>query len=245
MIVYNQLQKAGRLGNQLFEIASTLGIADKCGQKAVFNKWDYAQYFNFQQDETIGAVNYWTFREGDENYFRPETFGLKENWQLEGYFQSEKYFSHIREKVQEIFSFPPTLVSRIEKKYQLALRLDPISFHVRVGDFKHNGWYVGDNYFLTMAEKFKDRLVIVFSDDIPYCQRLFGNFKNIMYADENEVDSLCLMSMCKTHVISNSTFSWWGSYLSKSNEVYYPDWQSGNYPNKDFYPQRWIKTPIK
>jgi hypothetical protein len=244
MIVYNHLNKAGRLGNQLFEIASTLGIADKCGQKAVFNTWEYAKYFNFEQIDTIGHVNFWTFKEGDENYFRPETFELKENWRLEGYFQSEKYFSHISEKVQEIFSFSTEIRSRIEKKYQLAFRLDPVSLHVRVGDFKQNGWYVGDNYFLSMAKKFKSRLIICFSDDIAYCKELFKDFKNIMYAEENEIDSLCLMSMCKTHVISNSTFSWWGAWLSNSNEVYYPDWQSGNYPNKDFYPERWIKTKI-
>jgi len=245
MIVYNHLGKAGRTGNQLFQIASTLGIADKCGQKAVFNKWDYAKYFNFEQEETIGAVNYWTFREGDENYFRPETFDLKENWQLEGYFQSEKYFEHIREKVQRCFTFNELLSDRIKKKYQLALKLEPVSLHVRAGDFKHNGWFVGDNYFLSMATKFKERLVIVFSDDIAYCKNLFRDFKNIMYAEENEVDSLCLMSICKTHVISNSTFSWWGAWLSQSKEVYYPDWQSGNYPNKDFYPESWIKTKTK
>jgi hypothetical protein len=244
MIVFNRLGSMGRTGNQMFQIAACIGIANKCNSEAIFNKWDLASSFNFIQDKTIGSVNYWTFDENEINHFREETFSLKENWQLIGYFQSEKYFKHIESEIRAIFAFNETIKNRIEKKYQLALRLDPISLHVRVGDFKHNGWYIGDNYFLSMAEKFKKRLVIVFSDDIPYCKSMFRDFKNIMYADENEVDSLCLMSMCNTHVISNSTFSWWGAWLSNSNEVYYPDWQSGNYPNNDFYPEQWIKTKI-
>lgn len=244
MIVFNKLGEMGRLGNQLFQIASILGIADKCGTNAVFNAWEYAKYFNFAPKDTIGHVNFWTFREGCDNYFRPELFELNDNWQLEGYFQSEMYFGHIKEKIQQIFEFSPEVSRFVSKKYQLALKLDPVSMHIRVGDFKQHGWYVGDEYFLDMADAFCNRLVIVFSDDIEYCKKLLGKYENIMYCDDNEVHSLCLMSKCDAHMISNSTFSWWGAWLSGSKYVFYPEWRSGNYPNLDFYPERWNKVSM-
>jgi len=241
MIVFNKLGHMGRMGNQLFQIASLLGIADKCNQEARINKWEYSQCFPNLKLSTIGEVNYWMFREGHENFFRPETFELKENWQLEGYFQSEKYFEHIKGKVQDFFEFAPSISHYIKKKYQLALALEPISMHVRVGDFKNIGWYAGDRYYLDMLTANQGRLVLCFSDDIAYCKRIFAGFENVMYIEENEVHSLCLMSMCKTHIMSASTFSWWGAWLSGSNSVYYPDVQSGNYPNRDFYPSAWTK----
>ena len=44
MLTFINLGKMGRLGNQMFQIASTIGIAKWVGTKACFPKWDYMNY---------------------------------------------------------------------------------------------------------------------------------------------------------------------------------------------------------
>jgi hypothetical protein len=164
---------------------------------------------------------------------------------LDGYFQSEKYFIDIKDEILSLFRFNKTIESRINKKYQLALRLDPVSFHVRRTDYVTQGWYAGDNWYLDRMSELEGELVLVFSDDIHYCMGMFKDFGNIAYIHEDETSSLCLMSKCRHHVISNSTFSWWGAYLSQSDDVVYPNRfdpiNNGacTFPNKDFYPEMW------
>jgi len=45
MITFSKLEKKGHLGNQLFQIASTIGIAKSNGQEFGFPKWSYNFYF--------------------------------------------------------------------------------------------------------------------------------------------------------------------------------------------------------
>lgn len=45
MISFSSLGKIGNLGNQLFQIASVIGIAEKNKTKAAFPEWKYEQYF--------------------------------------------------------------------------------------------------------------------------------------------------------------------------------------------------------
>src|SRR5690606_13149090 len=45
-IKFHELGKHGRLGNTLWQVASTLGIAHDLGEEAEFNHWDYEDYFS-------------------------------------------------------------------------------------------------------------------------------------------------------------------------------------------------------
>jgi hypothetical protein len=58
----------------------------------------------------------------------------------------------------------------------------------------------------------------------------------------NSVD-MCLMTLCKGHIIANSSFSWWGAWLSQSNNVVAPNvWFGPNNMDKstkDLIPSRW------
>lgn len=62
----------------------------------------------------------------------------------------------------------------------------------------------------------EDTLFVVFSDRINWCKHHFSKLnKNIVFIEGNtHIQDLFLMSMLKSHIISNSTFSWWGAYLN-------------------------------
>ena len=55
---------------------------------------------------------------------------------------------------------------------------------------------------------------------------------------------LCLMTMCDGHIIANSSFSWWGAWLSKSRKIIAPSgWFEGSnnahLDTKDIYCSGW------
>jgi hypothetical protein len=60
---------------------------------------------------------------------------------------------------------------------------------------------------------------VVCSDDYEWCNNVWGNDENFTVVNSKSpyVD-LCVMSLCDHHIISNSSFSWWSSYLSKNKD---------------------------
>ena len=109
----------------------------------------------------------------------------------------------------------------MEKKYASNLKEETVAVHVRRGDYSKNGFYLLDdgNYYKKALSHFsKDSRLMVFSDDLKAAKDLktFIDFPNITWVDEGQFESLYLMTRCKHHVIANSSYSWWGAYLSKN-----------------------------
>ena len=55
---------------------------------------------------------------------------------------------------------------------------------------------------------------------------------------------MCLMTMCKGHIIANSSFSWWGAWLADSMKVIAPSgWFTGSdnqhLDTIDIIPESW------
>ena len=77
--------------------------------------------------------------------------------------------------------------------------------------------------------------VIVFSDDPDWCnaQEIFQPDR-FSISESNTVDAdLCLMSLCKYHILANSSLSWWGAWLAKSEKIIAPkNWFGGDCVNK-------------
>ncbi len=89
MITFSKLEKKGHLGNQLFQIASTIGLAKKHNHDYGFKPWKYRDYFVNQLPE----IKDYDFNHLPEKLFEHYNWDIKDdNYDIEGWLQSEKYF---------------------------------------------------------------------------------------------------------------------------------------------------------
>ena len=90
--------------------------------------------------------------------------------------------------------------------------------------------------------------VYVFSDDLDWCKENLATMAHtVHFADElDAIHQLCLMSQFKKFIIANSTFSWWGAYLSEAEEkqvvrpYHHFDGPLKNVSIADHYPTEWL-----
>jgi hypothetical protein len=177
-------------------------------------------------------------------------FGVPDNTDICGYFQSEKYFIDYREQLLKEFDFNPE--TKQQADYIRAVAKCPaISLHMRFGDYvaqPQNYPPCTIDYYNEALSMLPDNgLIFVFSDDIEKAQSLLKDLKRpITYPDtKNKYIDMCVMTMCNYHIIANSSFSWWGAWLSNSKKVIAPSSWFGSAPGmpknwSDIYCKNWI-----
>jgi hypothetical protein len=163
---------------------------------------------------------------------------------LFGYFQSDKYFSDYADEIKSLVSPKQEELDYIIGKYKDILDMDTVSVHVRRGDYlKFNASAVLPiDYYKRALSLFPNKKVVVFSDDIQYCKNEFGSDATYITGERDYID-IYIMSRCKNNIISNSSFSWWGSYLNNHHDkkVVAPKLWNGHYTdNPDIYCSNWI-----
>lgn len=252
MITHTTLGKKGNLGNQLFQIASTIGIAEKNRQNYIFPKWIYADYFNYDFSfiENDSNIKFERIVEKSLSYYEWE---LGEgNYDIKGYLQSEKYFD--LDKTRKIFEFKGDFVKPILARYSYLFERKNIIITVRRGDFvNHPNYYQLSYkyYFLALIKNFPDweeKNLIFMSDDINYCKYHFKFLKNAFFIEDlSAIEQLAISSKGDDFIISNSTFSWWMAWLAekRGGKIIRPLKNfSHNFSKKhddgDFFPERWI-----
>jgi len=253
MISLNHIGNLGRLANQMFQYASLKGIAKHRGysfvvpprhvfgeQDANVKNSDVILYDVFERVEKNNdcilqdADNIWERKhEFDEELFT----NCPDNVNLIGYFQTEKYFKHIEDEIREDFTFNKELYTDCKSFLKENFGSEVISLHIRRGDYISNSNHPTQSieYYQEALSKLPDLPVIVFSDDENWCKKqdLF-KLDRFLISEKNTTDAdLCLMSLCNYHIIANSSFSWWGAWLAKSEKVIAPqNWFGGECYNK-------------
>jgi hypothetical protein len=178
---------------------------------------------------------------------------------LEGYWQSERYFSSISDKLYQEIRLREgmnELGDRIIEEMQTKIS---ISIHIRRGDYlgkarKLHG-VLSTLYYLRAVDYIQSRFpgahYFVFSDDPEWCKEHleFLNSKKIIsdqtrYEAWTPAQELILMSACSHNIIANSSFSWWGGWLNrnKAKIVIAPKrWFSGREEASDVLPIEWVR----
>lgn len=173
-----------------------------------------------------------------------------------GYWQSPAYFSGLRQVILENLDDLIFTGSGYEPLMQEAEAIRPIGVHVRRGDYVTNpqirnvhGVLPLDYYLegIRLARAYLPGAPIwLFSDDLSFCQEWFPDglvdkFVGASIEEPSDSRDLLLMSKCTGHVISNSTFGWWGAWLADSEIVFAPKhWTAQKHLNfKDLLPRHW------
>lgn len=193
-------------------------------------------------------------------HFDPDILYLPDGVCLDGYWQSEKYFADIAGIIRGEFTVKTPQVDKdMELSKQMAL-CSSVSLHIRRGDFVSNdhtnqvhGTCDMDYYFRSvesLTKIVKEPHFFIFSDEskwaadnmkLPY-QTTFVTHNG----KDKDYEDLRLMSQCKHHIIANSSFSWWGAWLSPNPDkiVFAPEkwFNASDMDTKDLIPDGWIKV---
>jgi hypothetical protein len=250
MITFSKLGYLGRLGNQLFEIASTIGLARKYDHEYIFPEWQYAKYF--KSAFPVGQVS--DASPINERHFHYHDWPISQNgnYDLKGYLQSEKYWQQSDQQIRELFTFREDFSQDLRNRFIAAFQKPVIAVYIRRGDYVGNPNYAQlpvTYYVHALFKQFPNWLqynILFISDDLPYCRIYFNQLPNAYFTDGlNEIEHLCLMSQCDHFIIANSTFGWWGAWLGEKagskivRPAYHFDGPMLMKDSKDIYPQRW------
>ena len=150
-----------------------------------------------------------------------------------GYFQSYKYFDHIKEIVVKNFQFKSEIKKVVDKLlHDNHLNVDNYFFiHVRGSDYLKKSEFhfnLDQMYYKKKSLKYfpSDMKCIIFTDDVGYAKKFkifqqsrfqyFNDFKFEKNQSIKDAYELYLMTLCNGGIIANSSFSWWGAYLQNS-----------------------------
>ncbi len=243
----------GGLGNFMFQISAGYSKSIDMKQKFVVNPKkiqivhrDIDKYISNVFEKILIDPNFETnhFYHDPNFHFSPiPDFGVPTY--LKGYFQSEKYFKHNKNKILKLFTCE-SVINQLKEKYKHELNKSTCSIHVRRGDYlnlsDHHPVQNMDYYINAINEIGLDKTFFVLSDDISWCKDNFNFLENVIYCENNEdYEDLYLMSLCSHNIIANSSFSWWGAWLNrnKNKKVIAPKKWFGsaksNYITDDIY----------
>jgi len=189
-----------------------------------------------------------------KNYLKEKSFRFDERFKkaganvyLDGYWQSEKYFSAIVQIIRKDFEFSPlsghanfALLDNIKSANSVCLNVRRGDFVSHAGSSGFHGFkgldYI-NNAVLHIGNKISDPHFFIFSDDIEWCRENIVlqhpvTIVDHLHAGKKFVDYLQLMTACNHFIIPNSSFAWWAAWFNQN-------------PDKIVVaPQLWFTDPL-
>lgn len=173
--------------------------------------------------------------------FDSNFFNTNHNYKsIFGFFQNYKYFENVENDLRKRFTFKPEYSNIVKSYYkEIFSETKTLSLHIRRTDYLKSSVLnsLPLDYYENALKRFDSSLpVLVFSDDTDWCesQSIFSDERFRIIKSNNTYIDLCLMSLCDYHIIANSSFSWWGSWLARSKKTICPqNWFSPDFSHLD------------
>ena len=253
----------GRMGNQLFQYAFALSeqrrlrtyaviddryqrdiVSDYFSVPGIFrNKYIKKIVFKFHRFPQV-------YQEGAEEVTSFADQHLRNGRYYYAYFQSEIYFSSIKDQIRRRFRIKKQFQQAFDKKYgEMFRNRKVLAIHCRFGDYVEWGkdelggtnLTLPENYYrnaLGLIPDLDEYQVVVVTDDIEICKSRMEFIKDKLIISDSEIMDFQILQHADTLVIANSSFSWWAAYLNKKNaQIYAPEYWLGfkvksEFPNK-------------
>ena len=198
-------------------------------------------------------INKKYFFEQNRAYIPPEK--LKNYDYFDGYWQSWRYVNEVLDELKNDFTPKVEVSLKTSETKEKIENSNSVFVGVRRGDYLENKKHYGNfgiKYYLKSMEKIEEKIenpvYYIFSNDVEWCKEnlQFGK-RNIIYREDadqvSDFEELILMTNCKSAIICNSTFNWWGAQLIKNSNkiVCCPSkWFFDDAPI-DIVPKEWIR----
>lgn len=281
-MIYTQLK--GGLGNQLFEIFAVISYSlenkipfrissfKQEGQYSLAGGYRPTYWDNFlssiKKFTYNEPVHYPVYNEPEFSYNPIPVMDKNKDFQINGYFQSEKYFKNQYNNILKLLKINYNR-DKIKDLYFKNNNFTTISLHFRLGDYltpwnQKNHPIQTIDFYIDSIQKILDNITSKENIKVFYfCEKLDTEvaFKNIKILQnkfpditfekfdnvETDWEELLAMSCCNHNIVSNSTFSWWAAYFNDYKEkiiCYTSKWFGTNLKHhnlKDLFPDTWIK----
>jgi hypothetical protein len=229
------------LGNQLFMIATAYAYSLRHNKNLVLannirSKYTYWNNILYKCNGYLKNQSYKNIK--SQQYYAERKFTytniplVKKNLYMKGFFQSELYFKDYEKEIRQLFELPVDLRTFVNQQFKKWLIFDNeivVAVHIRRGDYlklsdKHTIQPI--SYFNEAKQTMLDTIggpirFMYFSDDTDWVRKMMDiRSKDIVVSGFKDYEDFALMQNCHHFIITNSTFSWWGAWLSKSFERY-------------------------
>jgi hypothetical protein len=229
-VTFSKIGSWGQFGNQLFQISAVLGYAATHGCRPILPVWRcevsgrrYDQEFPLLKryyGKCSGAL-YW------EPSFAYTALPFIFNVDLRGYFQSEKYFVHIRDQLETLFREPLAIRAQLDgycAKFGLS---DFDAVHIRCFSCAQRDKgpldMLPDVYFSSALDEIAGSgALVVATDNKKRTQDFIKRYVaarrvHVLDFDDHLLDFF-MLARANRIVISNSSFSWWAAYLGRRKQ---------------------------
>ncbi|UQZ33124.1 hypothetical protein C2I18_05865 [Paenibacillus sp. PK3_47] len=157
----------------------------------------------------------------DVFYYKHKKIDKVRNLFVYGYFQSPFYFDLIEEELRKELIVKKEFMNNHHDLLNEVSSTNSVAVSIRCGsDYLSTDLNVFSEEFFYKSMKHienhvSDAKFYIFSDDIKKCKELFSFKQEVTYLDNmTDYEGISIMTNCKHFVISNSSFSWFGAYLS-------------------------------
>ena len=274
----------GGTGNQLFQYSAGRSLADKLGCDLAIDTrylkklnrancmphFANARYLEnsslppFKRDNLLKYAN-WRLLPSKPNFhresapgFNPDLLRQPAGTYLHGYWQSERYFKDISDKLRNDLTFTTSLTgANADMASMIGSSANPVGVHFRRSDYLGIDAFAdcpGDYYASALdhvavnSRPLPPPTCFVFSDDPDWVAKNVSLGFETVLVDINSIENghfdLHLQSLCRHNIIANSTFSWWGAWLNPNPDkivVGPAKWfKNDNLENPDIYPDDWV-----
>ncbi len=241
-----------------FAVTASIATSDEINPFTFENRPVYVRFLKKFLQRTKPHYQRSIYREPHFN-FDTDFFKASDNTYLGGYWQSEKYFHQIAPVIRKEFKVTQSLKGRNTELAEKIQNSNSVCMHIRRGDYvsvsriRDIHGVCSPDYYIKTVERIKIRTAsphfFIFSDDISWVKSNIKMADPTTFVDHNSVETAYedfrLMSLCKNHIIANSSFSWWSAWLSESSNkiVVVPSkWFNCSERNtQDLIPEEWLK----